>query len=95
MSHELGLSSAYPSVTPYTNCTHEFRGVLDYIFCQRDAFRVASVLAVLPLEQLPFPALPNGQKTQNKLVFFCFIFLFQTAHFPSDHVALFASVFLR
>lgn len=77
MSHDLALTSCYPAaLAPYTNCTHDFRGVLDYIFVSSEYFRVASVLGVVPLEQLAFPALPN-------------------AHSPSDHVSLFASVFLR
>ena len=77
MSHDLSLVSCYPpAAAPYTNCTHDFRGVLDYIFVSTDAFRIASVLGVVPLDQLPLPALPN-------------------AHYSSDHVSLFASIFLR
>ncbi len=77
MRHDLALASCYPpEATPYTNCTHDFKGVLDYIFVSAESVRVASILNVVPLEHLPLPALPN-------------------AHAPSDHVLLYAIVFIR
>lgn len=76
MSHDLELVSCYPpALAPYTNCTHDFRGVLDYIFVSTDSFRIASVLGVVPLDQLPLPALPNAHYSSDHVALLASVFL--------------------
>lgn len=61
MRHDLSLVSCYPKTTVYTNYTHEFKGVLDYIFVTSDTLQVAAILKPLSEEQLtaPLPAIPS------------------------------------
>jgi CCR4-NOT transcription complex subunit 6 len=76
MRHDLALVSCYPpDATPYTNCTHDFRGVLDYIFVSAESVRVASILSVVPLEQLPFPALPNAHSPSDHVLLLASVLL--------------------
>jgi mRNA deadenylase 3'-5' endonuclease subunit Ccr4 len=76
MRHDLALVSCYPpEATPYTNCTHEFRGVLDYIFVSAESVRVASILSVVPLEQLPCPALPNAHSPSDHVLLYASVLL--------------------
>uniref|UniRef100_A0A1I8JFI5 Endo/exonuclease/phosphatase domain-containing protein n=1 Tax=Macrostomum lignano TaxID=282301 RepID=A0A1I8JFI5_9PLAT len=43
--HQLGLQSCYSGVdTAFTNYTHDFKGVIDYIFAARQHFRVLDCL---------------------------------------------------
>ena len=71
MYHDLNLVNCYPTtLTPYTNCTHEFTGVLDYVFVTADTIRVAAVLAPVPMDDLPLPAFPNAFHPSDHVALF-------------------------
>jgi len=60
LSHKLNLKSTYTGQMPYTNYTHDFTGIIDYIFYSADHLTPVKVLGpISPTQMKNFDGCPN------------------------------------
>lgn len=71
-SHLFNLTSAYENTVPFTNYTHQFKAVIDYIFYSNDSLQLLGLLG--PLDK-------NWLRTNR-------IRTLPQPHVPSDHLPL-------
>lgn len=73
LSHNLKLDCAYDKeITPYTNYTYDFKGMIDYIFYSRNLLKTVGLLGPLDIDWIK----------NNRIVGF------PHPHVPSDHLPL-------
>lgn len=69
--HNLNLKSVYTGEMPYTNYTHEYKGIIDYVFYSADHFAPMELLGPVDADRMKdCDGCPNPHFSSDHLALF-------------------------